>query len=79
MVDRPDIRVLAFDIETSKQPLRFPDAKNGDQVMMVSIVVEGDAFLICNRQFCCKDVVDFEYAPRPEYEVYVKVYNEQNE
>jgi DNA polymerase elongation subunit (family B) len=26
MVERPDLRVLAFDIECCKQPLKFPDA-----------------------------------------------------
>ena len=27
MVERPELRVLAFDIECCKQPLKFPDAK----------------------------------------------------
>jgi DNA polymerase epsilon subunit 1 len=26
-LDKADIRVLAFDIETTKQPLKFPDVK----------------------------------------------------
>jgi DNA polymerase epsilon subunit 1 len=48
MLDRPNIHIMAFDIETSKLPLKFPDAKI-DSIMMISIVIDGDAFLITNR------------------------------
>ena len=47
-LDKAAIRVLAFDIETTKQPLRFPDVKY-DQVMMISYIVDGSGFLITNR------------------------------
>ena len=52
MIERPNIKILSFDIETSKQSLRFPDPKSGDQIMMISIMVEGDAILIANKDFC---------------------------
>jgi len=50
MTDRPDLRVLAFDIETTKLPLKFPDAKI-DNVMMISLMVEGttNKILIKNK------------------------------
>lgn len=32
--------VLAFDIETTKLPLKFPDAET-DQIMMVSYMIDG--------------------------------------
>ena len=43
------IKLKAYDIETTKLPLKFPDAKI-DQIMMISYVLDGDAFLITNRQ-----------------------------
>ena len=39
-LERPDPVVLAFDIETTKLPLKFPDALI-DQVMMISYMIEG--------------------------------------
>lgn len=32
--------VLAFDIETTKLPLKFPDAET-DQIMMISYMIDG--------------------------------------
>ena len=37
---RPDPVVFAFDIETSKLPLKFPDAAN-DPIMMISYMIDG--------------------------------------
>ena len=47
-LDKADLRILAFDIETTKQPLKFPDAKF-DQIMMISYIIDGKGFLITNR------------------------------
>ena len=47
----PDLKILAYDIETSKDPLKFPDAEK-DEVMMISLMYEGEAFLIVNCGFC---------------------------
>ncbi|KAG8146108.1 hypothetical protein E2320_012505 [Naja naja] len=44
MVERPDPVVLAFDIETTKLPLKFPDAET-DQIMMISYMIDGQ--VIC--------------------------------
>jgi DNA polymerase epsilon subunit 1 len=55
LIERPDYHILAFDIETTKMPLKFPDARI-DQVMMISIVVDGDGFLIVNRSIVAKDI-----------------------
>ncbi len=49
MIERPDFRIMAFDIETSKLPLKFPDSKI-DGIMMISVNVDGASFLITNRQ-----------------------------
>lgn len=37
---RPDPVVFAFDIETSKVPLKFPDSQN-DPIMMISYMIDG--------------------------------------
>lgn len=49
LLQRAEVRVCAFDIETSKLPLKFPDAEY-DQIMMISYMVDGKGFLIINRE-----------------------------
>lgn len=39
-VKRAEPVVMAFDIETTKQPLKFPDAET-DMVMMISYMIDG--------------------------------------
>ena len=40
LIDTPDMIVLAFDIETTKLPLKFPDSAT-DQIMMISYMIDG--------------------------------------
>lgn len=40
LVHRPEPVVLAFDIETTKLPLKFPDATI-DNIMMISYMIDG--------------------------------------
>lgn len=40
LIERPEPIVLAFDIETTKLPLKFPDAAT-DQIMMISYMIDG--------------------------------------
>lgn len=40
--------VLAFDIETTKLPLKFPDAET-DQIMMISYMIDGQVQRISCR------------------------------
>ena len=70
--------VLAFDIETTKLPLKFPDAAI-DQVMMISYMIDGQGFLITNREIISEDIGDFEYTPKPEYPGPFMIFNEANE
>ena len=73
------MRILAFDIETSKAPLKFPDARF-DQIMMISYVIDGKGFLITNRTIVGADVQNFEYSPKPEYDIGAfTVFNEADE
>ncbi|KAK2153411.1 hypothetical protein LSH36_298g04118 [Paralvinella palmiformis] len=78
LVDRPDPVVFAYDIETTKLPLKFPDSQT-DQIMMISYMIDGQGFLICNREIISQNVEDFEYTPRPEFEGPFIVYNEPDE
>lgn len=70
--------VMAFDIETTKLPLKFPDAAI-DQIMMISYMIDGQGFLITNREIVSEDIADFEYTPRPEYAGPFMIFNEPNE
>lgn len=64
ILQRAEVRVCAFDIETTKLELKFPDAEY-DQIMMISYMVDGQGFLIVNREvilctfFCIEyDLID---------------------
>ncbi|ORY68251.1 DNA polymerase family B [Pseudomassariella vexata] len=70
--------VMAYDIETTKLPLKFPDAAI-DQIMMISYMIDGNGFLITNRDIISEDISDFEYTPRPEYEGRFMIFNEPDE
>ncbi|XP_015221455.2 DNA polymerase epsilon catalytic subunit A [Lepisosteus oculatus] len=78
LVERPDPVVLAFDIETTKLPLKFPDAES-DQIMMISYMIDGQGYLITNREIVSEDIEDFEFTPKPEYEGPFTVFNEPDE
>ena len=77
-LQRADPTVLAFDIETTKLPLKFPDAVI-DQIMMISYMIDGQGFLITNRGIVSEDIADFEYSPKPEYEGPFLIFNEPDE
>ncbi|KAF8625679.1 hypothetical protein AX15_005255 [Amanita polypyramis BW_CC] len=77
-VKRADPVVMAFDIETTKAPLKFPDQKM-DQVMMISYMVDGQGYLITNREIVSEDIEDFEYTPKEGYEGPFAIFNEPNE
>jgi DNA polymerase epsilon subunit 1 len=77
-VKRPDPVVMAYDIETTKAPLKFPD-QDIDQVMMISYMVDGQGYLITNREIVSEDIEDFEYTPKEGYEGPFIVFNEPNE
>ncbi|KXS12658.1 putative POL2-DNA polymerase epsilon, calytic subunit A [Gonapodya prolifera JEL478] len=78
LLHRAEPVVLAFDIETTKQPLKFPDQQL-DAIMMISYMVDGQGYLITNREVVSEDVEDFEYTPKPEYEGPFTVFNESDE
>ncbi|KAK0701351.1 hypothetical protein B0T21DRAFT_115811, partial [Apiosordaria backusii] len=70
--------VMAYDIETCKAPLKFPDAAV-DQIMMISYMIDGQGFLITNRDVVSEDIADFDYTPRPEYPGPFMIFNEPDE
>ena len=78
MLERPECRVCAFDIETTKEPLRFPDA-NIDHIIMISMMCDSSGILIVNRDIVSEDIANFEYTPKPEFEGTFQVFNEISE
>lgn len=70
--------VLAFDIETTKAPLKFPDSAV-DQIMMISYMIDGEGFLITNREIISEDIQDFEYTPKPEFQGLFTIFNATDE
>ncbi|KAJ3352743.1 DNA polymerase epsilon catalytic subunit [Entophlyctis luteolus] len=77
-VKRAEPVVFAFDIETTKLPLKFPDAAI-DNIMMISYMIDGQGFLITNRSVVSEDIHDFEYSPKPEFEGPFSIFNEPDE
>ena len=77
-VARAEPVVMAYDIETTKQPLKFPDPQT-DQIMMISYMIDGQGYRITNREIVSEDIDDFEYTPKPEYEGDFTVFNEPDE
>ena len=77
-VKRADPVVMAYDIETTKAALKFPDSAI-DQVMMISYMIDGHGFLITNREIVSEDIEDFEYTPKEGYEGPFTIFNEPDE
>jgi DNA polymerase epsilon subunit 1 len=69
---------MAYDIETTKAPLKFPES-SVDQIMMISYMIDGQGFLITNRSIVSQDIADFDYTPKPEYEGPFIIFNEPDE
>ncbi|KAG2442618.1 hypothetical protein HXX76_002703 [Chlamydomonas incerta] len=78
LLQRAEPRICAFDIETTKLPLQFPNAEY-DQVFMISYMLDRQGYLIVNREVVGADISDFEYTPKPEFEGPFKVTNAANE
>ncbi|KAK3267055.1 DNA polymerase epsilon catalytic subunit A [Cymbomonas tetramitiformis] len=78
MLGFAEVRVCAFDIETSKLPLQFPNAAT-DHVMMISYMLDKQGYLIVNREYVGEDIDDFEYTPKPEFQGPFIVWNEPDE
>jgi len=76
---RAEPTVLAFDIECTKAPLKFPDAKGGDEIFMISYMVNGKGYLIISRTVVGQDIEDFEYTPKPHFPGPFEIFNEKNE
>ena len=49
----------------TKEPLKFPDA-NIDSIYMISYMIDGEGYLIVNREIVSEDIEDFEYTPKKE-------------
>ena len=77
-VTKNPVTVLAFDIETTKAPLKFPDPRV-DSIMLISYMIDGDGYLITNRNIIPEDIEDFQYTPKPEFDGHFQIFNEKDE
>jgi len=75
---KPGLRIFAWDIECTKEPLKFPDSAK-DRITMISIMVDAIGYLIVNRSEVSQDIEPMEYTPKPEYEGIFDVFNEPDE
>jgi len=81
---KADPTFLAFDIECTKAPLKFPSAEV-DEIFMISYMVSGppgegpQGYLIVSRSVVSQDVNDFEYTPLPKYPGPFHIFNEPDE
>lgn len=75
---------LAFDIECTKAPLKFPNTET-DQIFMISYMVSSpnggmpQGYLVVNKSVVSSDINDFEYTPKPSYPGPFTIYNEPDE
>lgn len=69
MLELCEPRIVAFDIECEKSPLKFPNADR-DRIFMISYMTAGQGFLLINREIVSEDISDFEYTPSPKYPGY---------
>jgi len=77
-ITHPDLKIFAFDIETTKPPLKFPNPEY-DQIMMISILTEEFGELIVNRSIVTQEIQEFEYCAKDEVKGTFRVYNEDSE
>ena len=60
MIATSDPKVFVFDIVCSNEGLKFPYA-DYVCIYMISIMINGQGYLIINRDFVYADIPDFEY------------------
>eukprot|EP00924_Labyrinthula_sp_SR-Ha-C_P002487 maker-scaffold_16-snap-gene-6.20-mRNA-1 protein AED:0.04 eAED:0.04 QI:0/0/0/1/1/1/3/0/2111 len=77
---KPTLKILAFDIECAKAPLKFPDPKQeSDEIYMISYMVDGQGYLIVNRSVVSEEIGNFEYTPKAEFPGFFEVFNCKDE
>lgn len=74
----PPLRVFAWDIEVTKERLKFPDAEK-DEVMMISYMVDGHGYLIVNRTIVKEDIEDFSFYPKADIGGEFHIFNVEDE
>ncbi|KAH3704632.1 hypothetical protein DPMN_079691 [Dreissena polymorpha] len=47
--------------------------------MMISYMIDGQGYLVTNREIISQDIEDFEYTPRPEFPGPFTIFNEPDE
>ena len=47
--------------------------------MLISYIIDGDGYLITIRSIIPEDIEDFQYTPKPEFDVHIQIFNEKEE
>ncbi|KAI5172524.1 DNA polymerase epsilon subunit 1 [Nematocida sp. LUAm3] len=74
----PEIKILSYDIETTKDPFKFPNSER-DQVMMVSIMTTEGGWLLVNREVVQEDIEAFSFWPTGDIGGDFEIFNEKEE
>lgn len=72
------LRYLAWDIEVTKDPLKFPTPQK-DAVSLISYMCDRQGFLIVNRSILSEDIEDFEYTPKQDFPGQFHIFNVADE
>lgn len=78
IMQKPESRIMAFDIECTKAELKFPNP-DYDEVFMISYMIDGRGFLIISRTVVAENIDDFEYTPKPNFPGEFTIFNEIDE
>ncbi|KAK2962332.1 putative DNA polymerase epsilon catalytic subunit A [Blattamonas nauphoetae] len=68
----PEAVICAFDIECTKEPLKFPDMEK-DEIMMISFMLESQGYLLINGSVVGSNtknfdgIEDFEFKPSDDF------------
>ncbi|KAL1543144.1 DNA-directed DNA polymerase [Salvia divinorum] len=71
-LQNPELHTCAFHIYTTELRLEDPDVVC-HSIMMISYMIDGQGYLIINREYVGEDLEDFEYTPKPEFKCCFKV------
>jgi DNA polymerase elongation subunit (family B) len=75
-ISKSTLLMMFLDNSGTKEPLKFPDA-NIDSIYMISYMIDGEGYLIVNREIVSEDIEDFEYTPKKEVTVACPPYLKQ--
>ncbi|KAI5180633.1 DNA polymerase epsilon subunit 1 [Nematocida sp. AWRm80] len=74
----PDLRIFTFDIETTKEPLKFPNMDT-DKIMMISVMSTLQGWLLVNREIVSENILPFKFQPTTDISGEFEIFNDTTE